>query len=120
MQYELKQNHIHLESDFLFRKVLKDEEDVDIWIATDGRCVNIIAEEMPDFLFSRLQFPRVRWIIIRMSNDSQVDTATVHLLGDEGRASAFCNFELRLKKVKLHFKKEDERGVAFEIIRKSL
>lgn len=120
MQYELKQNHIHLESDFLFRKVLKDEGDVDIWIAVEGRCVNIVVEGAPEFLLSRLQFPRVRWVIIRMTNDSQDGAATIHFLGDEGRASSFCNFELQLKQVKLIFRKDEEGAPEFKIIRKNL
>lgn len=120
MQYELRQNHIHLESDFLFRKVLKDEGDVDIWIAVEGRCVNIIVEEAPEFLLSRIQFPRVRWVIIRIANDSQEGTATLHFLGEEGRASAFCNFELQLKQVKLIFRKDQEGAAELKVIRKNL
>jgi len=116
LKHILEKNHLFLESDFIFREVHKEDKNVDIWISTEGRCVNLFLDETPVFCLSRFQFPRVRWIIIRMSKEREVKTGTIHLLGDEGRNSAFLNFELQLEQVKLILRNQQD-SIAFEVMK---
>lgn len=74
-----------------------------MYIDLDYRSVNIVDEKM-DFFNSRIQFPRVKAMIIRITSESEI--ATVHLLRDIDLLSAFANFEV------------DYSGNVFKIMKK--
>ncbi len=57
----------------------------------DYRSVNIEDDKM-SFFNSRIQFPKVKAMIIRISSESHL--ATIHLLRDIDLLSAFANFEI--------------------------
>lgn len=83
-----------MKSDFEHRIIRDDGKNIDLYIDLDYRSVNIIDNEM-SFFDSRIQFPRVKAIIIRITSENEI--ATVHLLRDIDFLSAFANFEVNYK-----------------------
>ena len=92
-----------MESDFECRIIKDDGKNIDMYIDLDYRSVNIVDEKM-DFFNSRIQFPRVKAMIIRITSESEI--ATIHLLRDIDLLSAFANFEV------------DYSGNVFKIMKK--
>ncbi len=89
-----KKGNICIDSDFDIRVVREEGSDIDLFIPTDNRTINLYMEDKPNYLCSRLQFPMVRNIILRFSKDQNNNICTVHFLRNIDLQSAVVNFEL--------------------------
>lgn len=80
-----------LETDFPYRQNRRSEKDIDIFIDLEGRTLNL---SVKDDRVSRLQFPKVKFLLFRIDSDSNV--ITIHMMRDIDLFSAFANLEWRL------------------------
>lgn len=83
--------NFYVNSDFDLRIVKEDDEGVDLFVDLNYRTLEI-DDEYSDFFNSRIQFPLVRGLIIKL--DPVECLATIHLLRDIDLFSAFANFEI--------------------------
>lgn len=97
-----------LETDFEFRVVNREKENIDIFLDIANRAVNIV-DECSDFFNSRIQFPKVRAVLLRISSENQ--NMTVHILRDIDLFSAFANFEIDYSDSVVHIKKIGQYAV---------
>ncbi|MBC2575347.1 hypothetical protein [Peptostreptococcus canis] len=97
--------NLNFDCDLDFRVIDREDNSIDIFIETDNRTVNIY-DEGSDFFDSRIQFPRVRIILLRLSKNSTL--VTVHLLRDIDLLSAFANFEVDYRESILSVKNNHE------------
>ena len=82
---------LKLDSDFDYRIIREENNDVDLYIDINYRCVDINVGKSQIFN-SRIQFPYVRSILLRINKESYL--MTVHLMRDIDLFSAFANFEV--------------------------
>ena len=82
---------LKLDSDFDYRVIREENNDIDLYIDINYRCVDIDIGESEIF-HSRIQFPYVRSILLRISKENNL--MTVHLMRDIDLFSAFANFEV--------------------------
>lgn len=82
---------LKLDSDFDYRIIREEDNDIDLYIDINYRCVDINVGESQMFN-SRIQFPYVRSILLRINKESSL--MTVHLMRDIDLFSAFANFEV--------------------------
>ena len=87
----IKIGNLNLDSDFDYRVIREEDNDLDLYIDINYRCVDINIGES-NFFNSRIQFPYVRSILIRINKESSL--MTVHLMRDIDLFSAFANFEV--------------------------
>ena len=87
----IKIGNLNLDSDFDYRVIREEDYDLDLYIDINYRCVDINIGES-NFFNSRIQFPYVRSILIRINKESYL--MTVHLMRDIDLFSAFANFEV--------------------------
>ena len=87
----IKIGNLNLDSDFDYRVIREEDNDLDLYIDINYRCVDINVGES-NFFNSRIQFPYVRSILIRINKESYL--MTVHLMRDIDLFSAFANFEV--------------------------
>lgn len=83
--------NLNLDTDFEYRIIREDENDTDIFIDINYRNLDINCGNS-DFFNSRIQFPFVRSLILRISKTTTI--MTVHLMRDIDLFSAFANFEV--------------------------
>lgn len=100
--------NLKLDSDFEFRVIRESEEDIDIFVDINYRSVDIDASDSKMFK-SRIQFPFVRAIILRI--DKEWYDMTVHMLRDIDLLSAFANFEIDFSHSTISIKNEYEKVV---------
>ena len=98
--------NLTLDTDFEYRIIREDENDIDIFIDVNYRSLDIDVNES-DFFSSRIQFPFVRSLILRTSKNSQ--TMTIHLMRDIDLFSAFANFEVDYSNSVIRIKNELEK-----------
>ena len=82
---------LKLDSDFDYRIIREEDNDIDLYIDINYRCVDINVGESQIFN-SRIQFPYVRSILLRINKEGHL--MTVHLMRDIDLFSAFANFEV--------------------------
>lgn len=82
---------LKLDSDFDYRIIREEDNDIDIYIDINYRCVDINVGES-ELFNSRIQFPYVRSILLRINKEDYL--MTVHLMRDIDLFSAFANFEV--------------------------
>lgn len=82
---------LKLDSDFDYRIIREENNDIDIYIDINYRCVDINVRES-ELFNSRIQFPYVRSILLRINKEDYL--MTVHLMRDIDLFSAFANFEV--------------------------
>ena len=80
-----------LNTDFDYRIIREEDNDIDLFIDINYRSLDIDTCE-DSFFNSRVQFPYVRSLILRINKESNV--MTVHLMRDIDLFSAFANFEI--------------------------
>ena len=83
--------NLKLDSDFDYRIIREENNDIDIYIDINYRCVDINVGESEIFN-SRIQLPYVRSILLRINKEDYL--MTVHLMRDIDLFSAFANFEV--------------------------
>lgn len=89
-----KKYGLFLKSDFETRVLYEDESDIDIIIPIDNRTLNLNLAGMPKYINSRMQFPLVKNIIIRLSKSKEINTCTIHFLRSIDLQSSITNFEV--------------------------
>lgn len=82
---------LHLDTDFEYRVIREEENDLDLFIDINYRSLDI-ANDDSNFFKSRIQFPFVRSLILRI--DKKSNTMTIHVMRDIDLMSAFANFEV--------------------------
>ena len=98
--------NLRLDSDFEFRVIRESDEDIDIFVDINYRSVDIDASDSRMFS-SRIQFPFVRAIILRI--DKEGYDMTVHMLRDIDLLSAFANFEIDFSHSTISIRNEYEK-----------
>ncbi|MEG0843184.1 MAG: hypothetical protein RRZ84_04505 [Romboutsia sp.] len=98
--------NLNLDTDFEYRIIREDEHDMDLFIDINYRGLDIDCGES-SFFNSRIQFPFVRSLILRISKSTS--TMTVHLMRDIDLFSAFANFEIDCKGSILNIKNIHEK-----------
>lgn len=89
-----EKGNFKLKSDFDIRIVREDNKDIDLFVDLKYRTLDLnIGENNLDI--SRIQFPKVRGIIIRFNENEYV--MTCHILRDIDLHSSFANFEINYK-----------------------
>jgi len=83
--------NLNLETDFEYRIIREEDNDMDLFIDINYRSLDIDTQGS-DLFSSRIQFPFVRSIILRLNKEGH--TMTVHLMRDIDLFSAFTNFEI--------------------------
>lgn len=108
----IKIGKINLDCDFEYRIIREENDDLDIYVDVNYRCLGI---ELGDnsFFNSRIQFPYVRSILLRINKN--METITIHLMRDIDLFSAFANFELDLSDHILSIKNEYEKVILSKI-----
>lgn len=108
----IKIGKINLDCDFEYRIIREENDDLDIYVDVNYRCLDI---ELGDnsFFNSRIQFPYVRSILLRINKN--METITIHLMRDIDLFSAFANFELDLSDHILSIKNEYEKVILSKI-----
>ena len=99
---------LKLDSDFDYRVIREEDNDVDLYIDINYRCVDINVGESQIFN-SRIQFPYVRSILLRINKESHF--MTVHLMRDIDLFSAFANFEVDYHDSVFEIKKYQEKVI---------
>lgn len=82
---------LNLNTDFEYRIIREEENDLDLFIDINYRTLDIETSGS-NFFNSRVQFPFVRSLILRINKTDS--TMTVHLMRDIDLFSAFANFEV--------------------------
>ncbi len=90
--------NIQIETNLQVREIQRNA-DIDLFIQTSGVPVHL---EIPDSHYSRIQFPKAKALLLRMSPTSHV--ITCHILRDIDLFSSFANFEVHkpLEKIVLY------------------
>ena len=99
---------INFDCDFEYRIIREEDDDLDIYVDVNYRCLDIEIGEN-NFFNSRIQFPFVRSVLLRINKN--LDTITVHLMRDIDLFSAFANFELDLSNQILCIKNQYEKVI---------
>lgn len=98
--------NLKLDIDFDYRIIREEDDDIDLFIDLNYRSLDIDGGENGLFN-SRIQFPFVRSIILRLNKKGHI--MTVHLMRDIDLFSAFANFEVNYEnsiiKIKNNFEK---------------
>lgn len=83
--------NLNLDTDFEYRVIREEDNDIDLFVDLNYRSLDI-DNNGSDLFGSRIQFPFVRSIILRLNKEGH--TMTVHLMRDIDLFSAFANFEI--------------------------
>ena len=95
-----------LDTDFDFRVIREEDSDIDLFIDINYRSVDIDTNK-DSFFSSRIQFPYVRSLILRINKESNM--MTVHLMRDIDLFSAFANFEFNYQNHTFNIKNNHEK-----------
>ena len=102
----IKIGNLNLDTDFEYRIIREEENDLDLFIDLNYRSLDIDTNNNTLFS-SRIQFPFVRSIILRLNKNYY--TMTVHLMRDIDLFSAFANFEVNYKDAIIAIKNTQEK-----------
>lgn len=100
-----------LNTDFDYRIIREEDNDIDLFIDINYRSLDIDTCE-DSFFNSRVQFPYVRSLILRINKESNV--MTVHLMRDIDLFSAFANFEINYDNCIINIKNDLEKVRMFK------
>ena len=100
-----------LNTDFDYRIIREEDNDIDLFIDINYRSLDIDTCE-DSFFNSRVQFPYVRSLILRINKESNV--MTVHLMRDIDLFSAFANFEINYDNCIINIKNYFEKVRMFK------
>jgi len=102
----IKIGNLNLDTDFEYRIIREEENDLDLFIDLNYRSLDIDTDNN-NLFSSRIQFPFVRSIILRLNKNDY--TMTVHLMRDIDLFSAFANFEVNYKDAIIAIKNTQEK-----------
>ncbi len=104
----IKIYNLNLDTDFDYRIIREENDDVDLFIDVNYRSVDIDCSDN-SFFSSRVQFPFVRSIILRFNKSSNL--MTVHFMRDIDLFSAFANFEINCADSSICIKNNHEKVI---------
>lgn len=107
----IKIGNLNLDTDFEYRIIREEENDLDLFIDLNYRSLDIDTDNN-NLFSSRIQFPFVRSIILRLNKNDY--TMTVHLMRDIDLFSAFANFEVDYNNCTISIKNEFEKVRMFK------
>lgn len=99
---------LNLDTDFEYRIIREEENDIDLFIDINYRSLDVNSQGS-NLLLSRIQFPFVRSLILRINKENSI--MTVHLMRDIDLFSAFANFEVDYKDSIISIKNDLEKVV---------
>lgn len=108
--------NLNLNLDFDYRIIREENEDVDIFIDINYRSLDIDTDGS-NLFNSRIQFPFVRALILRLNKNNQC--MTIHLLRDIDLFSAFANFEVDYTDSIINIKNQNEKVILNKSIKNS-
>ncbi|WP_131065388.1 hypothetical protein [Clostridioides difficile] len=111
----LNLGNLNLNLDFDYRIIREENEDVDIFIDINYRSLDIDTDGS-NLFNSRIQFPFVRALILRLNKNNQC--MTIHLLRDIDLFSAFANFEVDYTDSIINIKNQNEKVILNKSIKK--
>lgn len=100
--------NLNLDTDFEYRIIREEENNIDLFIDINYRSLDVNSQGS-NFFLSRIQFPFVRSLILRINKDNNL--MTVHLMRDIDLFSAFANFEVDYKDSIISIKNDLEKVV---------
>lgn len=103
--------NLNLDIDFDYRIIREENNDIDLFIDVNYRSLDIDTDNN-GFFNSRVQFPFVRSLILRINKESNI--MTVHLMRDIDLFSAFANFEVNYDNCVINIKNEFEKVRMFK------
>ena len=103
--------NLNLDIDFDYRIIREENNDIDLFIDINYRSLDIDTDNN-GFFNSRVQFPYVRSLILRINKESNI--MTVHLMRDIDLFSAFANFEVNYDNCVINIKNEFEKVRIFK------
>ena len=103
--------NLNLDIDFDYRIIREENNDIDLFIDVNYRSLDIDTDNN-GFFNSRVQFPFVRSLILRINKESNM--MTVHLMRDIDLFSAFANFEVNYDNCTINIKNEFEKVRIFK------
>ncbi|NLV77469.1 MAG: hypothetical protein GX023_10945 [Tissierellia bacterium] len=86
-----------IKSDFEIRTLMEQNSDVDLFIPTNFRTLNLYLEDLPDYIDSRIQLTEVKNIVLRFSTEENNDYCTIHFLRNIDLQSSMLNFVINYK-----------------------
>ena len=104
-----------LDTDFNFRVIWEEDNDIDLFIDINYRSLDIDTNG-DSFFNSRIQFPFVRALILRLNKNNQC--MTIHLLRDIDLFSSFDNFEVDYSDSIINIKNQNEKVILNKSIKK--
>ncbi|MEF9991605.1 MAG: hypothetical protein ACRCYC_10085 [Paraclostridium sp.] len=104
----IKIGNLNLDTDFEYRIIREEDDDIDLFIDINYRSVDIDCDTNGMFT-SRIQFPFVRSMILRLNKSSY--TMTVHCMRDIDLFSAFANFEINYSNSIINIKNDYEKVI---------
>lgn len=105
----LKIGNLYLDTDFEYRIIRDEDDDIDLFIDINYRSIDIDCSDSSIFFASRLQFPFVRSIILRFNRSNNL--MTVHFMRDIDLFSAFANFEIDYSNSSISIKNNKEKVI---------
>lgn len=92
-----EKGNLIIKSDFEIRTLMEQNSDVDLFIPTNFRTLNLYLEDLPDYIDSRIQLTEVKNIVLRFSTEEDNDYCTIHFLRNIDLQSAILNFVINYK-----------------------
>jgi len=108
------ENNLNIDSDFPIRITKQNSEEIDLIILIGNRCLNLEQDKNISFIKSRIQFPQIKSILIRICTAKDNNVATLHFLQDSSLHSSIVNFEIDYLD-KIIIVKEKEKFVQMKI-----
>lgn len=107
---EYRKASLLIKSDFEIRTLMEEGEDIDLFIPTDHRILNLNIEGLPDYMDDRIQLNEVRNIIIRFSTKEDNKHCTIHFLRNIDLQSAVMNFVIDYSNHYIKLEKKEYNG----------
>lgn len=107
--------NLNLDTDFDYRIIREEDNDLDLFIDLNYRSLDIDSGNT-DLFSSRIQFPFVRSLILRLNKECHM--MTVHLMRDIDLFSAFANFEIDYTNSIINIKNDFEKVVFYKSLQK--
>ncbi|MFZ5967874.1 MAG: hypothetical protein ACOYVK_11970 [Bacillota bacterium] len=101
--------YLTIHSDYEVRTVREDEAlgDIDLSVDVDDRSLNLCIPGENTSPVSRMQLPRVKFILIRYCSRNDSDIATIHFLNRIDLHSSILNFELQYQNYMIYIENGD-------------
>ena len=107
---EYNRGKLSILSDFDIRSLREEASDIDLFIPTVFKTLNLHIEDLPEYMDSRIQFTEVRNILVRYSTDENNNLCTIHFLKSIDLGSAIVNFVIDYKDHYIELKREEYSG----------